>query len=245
MGHIMDVVINDSSFKAQEFAAWWNAEFSYVDIGKHFEDLLMLAEVSKNIGDYGTVAYAFKQAIEMFEIEKRIGAVGTLVRKIDIGLAANFLSFPGNWPKDKIIMELCLAQVVSNEMSMGDPRVSYKFAHRALECFHLLHMSKDEKDLEKESSLQFLVARMIYGYALYLAGGKKIASSPPIAAIPPDPKLNQPTIKELLEECVVLLDSAKDNAPDDDLNPSGLDAVQFQVILLIIVACDCISRAKK
>ena len=230
MAHRIDVAVDEAHADVVKFKETWERDFGYLNIGTHFENSLTLAGIAKNVEEYCIIALALRQAIEMFMVERLVGEPGQIEAKIAAGLNSNFLSIPRDWTKEKIIMELSLGLVVANELGKGDPKISFKFAQKSLEQFHLMCTDKDAVDAEKESSLHFLVGRMTYGYVLSLAGGKRIASSPPISALPPSAKSSiHPSIKDLLEESMTYLEKAFENAPDDDLNPSGKDGIAMQV----------------
>ena len=229
LAYRVDIVTMEAHTDVVKFKESWNRDFKHLDVAHHFENMLTLSTVAKNAEEYSTVALALKQAIDMFMVERLIGQEGKIATKIKSGMSSTFLSFPLEWGKEKIIMELCLALVVANELGMGNPELSFKYAQKSLEQFHLMRNDKEEVDEEKESSLHFLVGRMTYGYLLSLAGGKRIASSPPIPVLAPGSKKNLPNIKDLLEESLAYLEKAFDSAPDDDMNPSGKDGIAMQV----------------
>jgi tetratricopeptide (TPR) repeat protein len=181
------------------------------DFDEYYTNLMVLAEAAERGQDYCSAVFAYRNAVELFEMEKKLlGDYGCLLEFIDISEASDGhgdghgnVRSDSKYQKEILRLGLCLKLINVVNLSDGDAMLALGTARSALAHFALI---VDEQNVIKESHLKFLLGRSLYKAALSLAGGANLASSPPVAILS-DTK--SPTIRELLEEAIEVLEDCR------------------------------------
>ncbi|KAI8894617.1 hypothetical protein BC833DRAFT_604250 [Globomyces pollinis-pini] len=197
-----------------------------VQLDLFYDSLMLLTEGAEKSEQYRIALDAQMKALELFNIERRISkehSIMKFIMKQDVDV--NIL----NHENQVLQMKLCLNVVSENEKISGDSLISLKYARFAMEHFSLIQGNGDF-DLIPEYQLQFLTGVCLYKYALFLAGGSELASSPPIAIRPPG--ANTPTIRSLLEESLDLLEQASASAESGCDGPDCQEAILVQLAMI-------------
>jgi hypothetical protein len=136
-----------------------------LDLQEYFSILMIVAEAGKAFHEESCSAFAFRKALELFEMEKRLPENSLLV------IISNFMPSElkgSSHCKELVQLNLCLQLVYSNENANGDSFLSLKYARSALE--HYLLSEDNSNSMIQEQELLFLQGRMLYKSALSLAG---------------------------------------------------------------------------
>ncbi|KAJ3312583.1 hypothetical protein HDV04_002900 [Boothiomyces sp. JEL0838] len=210
----------------------------FIEFDHHYESLMLLAKAAEIAKDYRTAVSAYSQALELFSHEKRFGKEGSIIKHLLHLSGADSSEYSDEMIFKKSELEqldICVKLVNNNEMGDLDPLKSLNYSRSAMEYFALAQGSQLDIQI-KECHLQFLVGRMLYKFALSLAGmmyliqgGVQLASSPPIAVLPPSP--STPSIKSLLEESLDMLEDAKSGADMGMEDSNCQEAIVAQVRL--------------
>ena len=196
------------------------------DLDEYFTNLMVLAEAAESGEDYCSAVFAYRNAAELFKLEKRLLSGNQSL--------LDFITVPeqssSKYQKEVCQLNLCLKLINAVELSDGDAMLSLINARSALEHFALIGDVGERGDI-KESQLQFLLGRCIYKAVLALAGGMNLASSPPVAILN-DGKA--PTIKGLLEEAMEVLEDCEMPANCGDDSPDCQEGVLMQIAIVAI-----------
>ncbi|KAJ3273050.1 hypothetical protein HDV01_004827 [Terramyces sp. JEL0728] len=203
-----------------------------IEFEHHYESLMLLAKAAEIAKDYRAAVNAYSRALELFSHEKRFGKEGSIIKHILLLSGAEESEFSPEMIFKKSELEqldICVKLVTTNEKGDLDPLKSLNYSRSAMEYFTLAQGSQLDIQV-KESHLQFLVGRMLYKFALSLAGGVQLASSPPIAVLPPSP--STPSVKSLLEESLDMLEDAKSGAEAGMEDANCQEAIVAQIAIV-------------